>query len=567
MNILSLIYSIPTDDQPPNVRMRSDSQSTSSTNSRDTQPTIIDTIAQVEYRNLQGDHHYEDLISSTQTELGVLAISNETRPDGFGGIENGRARQGSSSTRVRSSSNLPPQAPAPSAVLPSTPGVYEKNDNTLRGPPSPSRLPPAPATSSRPRGNSISHRRTGSGNRVDALREEASALSTRPPYTGNYNENNARRSRTNGNSQYADPESPPLPALPSPSEASEHSNSITPRVSTAVDLSQIFEAEQDSTSMGRPRGGTSTSDNTGLKVLPPLINDTTNMGTISQRRNKPISSSTIFEGATDTLDGLPKRLTGSSLPTSSVSSLSVGRSRASSHPVRPSNSSIVGLPLESGPRPPLQPIANSSTLQPRKTSSSFRQSPQPPSRMSQQSPFPPSSFPGPIITLIPPPPVLPGQLPITPTSPLPAQPPNDTLRKPYHLMNLLSHTMSSKSGGYITRRLHVPFEVWSQGGAKLTNLPDKIRVVEVLCDALMEVQNASVEFCGPMGAASGMGLGVGSVTRKDGEIWISKLDEFLVVCDNVVSSFGKRLSVGEGFVVKKNSVVSTYQGHRLSHYQ
>lgn len=125
-------------------------------------------------------------------------------------------------------------------------------------------------------------------------------------------------------------------------------------------------------------------------------------------------------------------------------------------------------------------------------------------------------------------------------------------------MNLLSHTMSSKSGGYITRRLHVPHEVWSQGGAKLTNLPDKIRVVEVLCEAMNELQNASVEFCGPMGAANGMGLGLGSVTRRDGEIWSTKLDELLVVCDSVVSSFGKKLSVGEGFVVKKNSVVGSF---------
>ena len=116
--------------------------------------------------------------------------------------------------------------------------------------------------------------------------------------------------------------------------------------------------------------------------------------------------------------------------------------------------------------------------------------------------------------------------------------------------------MTSKSGGYITRKLHVPYEVWTQGGAKLANLPEKVRVVEVLCEALLEVQNASVEFCGPMGVASGMGLGVGSITRKDGEMWLAKLDEFLTVCDNVVSSFGKKLSVGEGFVVKKNTGVS-----------
>lgn len=90
----------------------------------------------------------------------------------------------------------------------------------------------------------------------------------------------------------------------------------------------------------------------------------------------------------------------------------------------------------------------------------------------------------------------------------------------------------------------------------MSNLPEKVRVVEVLCDALMEVQNASVEFCGPMGVASGMGLGLGSVGLKDGEIWISKLEEFLIGCDNVVASFGKKLDVGGGFVVKKSTGVS-----------
>ena len=115
--------------------------------------------------------------------------------------------------------------------------------------------------------------------------------------------------------------------------------------------------------------------------------------------------------------------------------------------------------------------------------------------------------------------------------------------------------MTSKSGGYITRKLHVPYDVWSQGGAKLNNLPEKVRVVEVLCEALAEIQNASVEFCGPMGVASGMGLGVNSVGKKEGDVWISKLEEFLIVCDNVVADFGKKLSVGEGFVVKKASGV------------
>ena len=116
--------------------------------------------------------------------------------------------------------------------------------------------------------------------------------------------------------------------------------------------------------------------------------------------------------------------------------------------------------------------------------------------------------------------------------------------------------MTSKTGGYVTRRLHVPQEVWSQGGAKLNNLPEKVRVVEVLCSAFEELQTYSVEYFGAGNVSSGLALGIGSIGRKEGEAWLSKLEEFSSVCDGVVANFGKKLGVGEGFVLKKNSGVS-----------
>lgn len=116
--------------------------------------------------------------------------------------------------------------------------------------------------------------------------------------------------------------------------------------------------------------------------------------------------------------------------------------------------------------------------------------------------------------------------------------------------------MTSKTGGYVTRRLHVPYEVWSQGGAKLNNILEKVRVVEVLCSALEELQHSSVENFGPGSVSSGMGMGIGSVGRKEGEAWIAKLEEFSSVCDGVVANFGKKLGVGEGFALKKTTGVS-----------
>ncbi|KAG2077086.1 hypothetical protein BDR04DRAFT_1002233 [Suillus decipiens] len=126
-------------------------------------------------------------------------------------------------------------------------------------------------------------------------------------------------------------------------------------------------------------------------------------------------------------------------------------------------------------------------------------------------------------------------------------------------MALLANTMTSKSGGYITRRLHVPQEVWSQGGAKLTNIPEKVRVVEVLCSALEEMQQCSGE-CFGASVGSGLALGIGSVTRKEAETWVGKLEEFSSICDSVVANFGKKLSVGEGFVVKKSGGVTSWGG-------
>lgn len=123
-------------------------------------------------------------------------------------------------------------------------------------------------------------------------------------------------------------------------------------------------------------------------------------------------------------------------------------------------------------------------------------------------------------------------------------------------MSLLRQTMTSKTGGYVTRRLHVPQEVWSQGGAKLGNIPEKIRVVEVLCSALEELSSWSAEYFGAGNVSSGMALGIGSIGKKEGDLWATKLEEFSSVCDGVVGNFGKKLGVGEGFVTKKSSGVS-----------
>jgi hypothetical protein len=115
--------------------------------------------------------------------------------------------------------------------------------------------------------------------------------------------------------------------------------------------------------------------------------------------------------------------------------------------------------------------------------------------------------------------------------------------------------MTDRSGGFITPRLHVPHEVWTQGSLKLTNSAEKTKVIDVLVAALEELANASVDFCG---SSSGIVSSVGGGERKQGERWAGKLEDFDRAFNQVGMSFGKKLGVGEGFVVKKSVGVAAW---------
>ena len=228
----------------------------------------------------------------------------------------------------------------------------------------------------------------------------------------------------------------------------------------------------------------------------PIINPSTSHGTISQRRMKPIDP--------------PHD----------------GRMRSFSQPGRrPSTSSSIDLL----PPPPLPSSLNS------RRPFKFTQSPD------AGSPLIPSPTPQFLHT------------PSAPFVPVPQGQSTDPLRKPYYMMNLLAISMSSPTGGHITRRLHVPNEVWSIGGVKLPNVPEKIRALRFLLAALVELQMASSEVFGAGNVSSGMAMGIGSIGPKEASAWVFKLEDFSNVCDNVVNDFGKKIGVGEGFVLKKTT--------------
>jgi len=280
-------------------------------------------------------------------------------------------------------------------------------------------------------------------------------------------------------------------------------------------------------------------------VNPPLdvqsikISTTTTGGVISQRRQKNPEASTVSAASSTTdLNASTTRLTSQQLPPSTATSLGLtGRSRAVSNPGRrPAN---LGITEQPG-RPPI---------------------PMPPLSAGLKRHFP-GRF-TPLMQTISSP-VVPTALPFTgdaptagkPLSPPAPAPPREAVLRPYYLMSLLRKSMVDRTGGFVTPKLHVPNEVWTQGGAKLQNHADKMKALDMLAAALEELSTASVEFCGA-GGVNGLS---GALGRNEAERWANKLEDFDRSLSQVGEMYGKKLGVGEGFVAKKTGGMAALTG-------
>lgn len=439
-------------------------------------------------------------------------------------------RQSTIGRRPRASSNLPPPPPPPSNSLPPAPVAAESSHQQLQ---------PRSDSLSRPSGTEAKNARRVSGSYLAALTEERDDAEV-----GDVRDRLA--AATIDTPRNVKGESPPLPPLPSPPPQSD-STPGTPRTNSFLNRDPSSPRQQ-SHALSRPRGTSQLTTRSELANVPQaqIINTTTNLGTIHQRRTKTSAPSSTRSssptGSTASVGSLHQSkpsFSGAITPPNGA-----GRSRSSSQPGR--RPSVGNGRLSPPPLPKNGPI-NANGM--RKSSFPSKLGPAP--SLQIESTVPPfgSQQSGPAALLSP----TYQHHPTTPTSPLPPAAPSDPLLKPYHMMSLLRNTMVSGTGGYITPRLHVPGEVWSQGGAKLSNVLEKVRIVAILCSALDELQIVSGDLFGAGNVSSGLAMGIGSVGRKEAEAWLSKLDDFHSVCDGVVANFGKKLGVGEGFVSKKTT--------------
>ncbi|KAG8969130.1 hypothetical protein FRC03_004445 [Tulasnella sp. 419] len=344
---------------------------------------------------------------------------------------------------------------------------------------------------------------------------------------------------------------------------------------------------QSSTTSSRSEGDSSAySDRprTPPPAVPLLVSTTTAQGTISQRRKvgavfAPSGDSSL--GVNDSGPAPPLSRSHSPAGTAEASSSTApsnqetrgvpppstgvhigGRHRAASQPGRrPSIGGLHGTSTGDHEPPPSVPPLPQSAI-PRKTSftgNGLHKIEMPPSAM------PPSTMPPPPLPTSTTPPASavhskamstyqrsPSSQSLhsmVPSSPYPAPPPADPLRRPYYLMNLLHASMTNTSGGYLTKRLHVPHTVWTQGGAKLTNIVDKGKCIAFLESGLDELVKASTEFVKNSNPAAA------SVTicRVAGERWLRALDEWVGVCDAIVANLGKKLGLGDGTNLTKKT--------------
>ena len=276
------------------------------------------------------------------------------------------------------------------------------------------------------------------------------------------------------------------------------------------------------------------------------LNPNTKEGTISQRRSLAANAvSSSIGGSNQPGHG---KLISAILPAATATSLGLtGRTRAASNPGKWPTGVMVTSTGETTVRPPMPPPPMSAG--PRRHFAAPSTARYQPFGM----PSPSGSANASSTSLVP----LVNGAPVAgmPASAPPLPPPALAILRPYHLMSLLRKSMTDRNGGFITSRLHVPHEVWTQGSAKLTNIAEKTKVIDVLVAALDELASASVEFCG---ASSGIASSTGGGERKQAERWASKLEDFDRAFNQVGVTFGRKLGVGEGFVVKKSVGVAAW---------
>lgn len=122
-------------------------------------------------------------------------------------------------------------------------------------------------------------------------------------------------------------------------------------------------------------------------------------------------------------------------------------------------------------------------------------------------------------------------------------PPSNPSRRPFHLMRQLRETM--QTGGYLTPRLYIPRQLWTQVGIKLLHTETKVRMLDLLLSGLEAIERA-----GEPVLAGNINLPA-SAKAEAAQRLLRELGSFEGMMDGVQSTLSKKLGSIEAPGAKK----------------
>jgi ribosome modulation factor len=145
-----------------------------------------------------------------------------------------------------------------------------------------------------------------------------------------------------------------------------------------------------------------------------------------------------------------------------------------------------------------------------------------------------------------PPGVTAASVPLPPPSMDAVQVVSNPLRRPFQLMRQIRVTIVS--GGYLSRRLYIPQNMWTQTGVKLVAIESKVRMIELLITGLEAVEKSGESLLSSRHTLFGR--------PAMGERMIRELDSFDGLLDGIQSTLAKKLGYIDNVNGKRSGQVN-----------
>lgn len=133
-------------------------------------------------------------------------------------------------------------------------------------------------------------------------------------------------------------------------------------------------------------------------------------------------------------------------------------------------------------------------------------------------------------------------------------PPADVARRPFYFMQQLCESM--QVGGYLTPRLYIPRGLWSQNGVKLLHVETKVRALDTLLSAFEGLERAG------QGLLRHRGSAINAHPVEIASTFARELESFDIVCDEIQAILSRKLGYIESSGGRKSGAVRVMTASR-----